>query len=100
MLGSIVRKSTQKAADMPIQQTKKQDDLERRLKLLRSQVYGKGFAVSENKTAQSPVAFVQDTSYLYKDLLKILILASFAIGSQIILFVLVKANLISLSFNF
>lgn len=85
---------------MPIQQSKKQDDLEKRLKLLRLQTYGKSFSVSGNQTTKSPVTAAEDTSYLYKDLFKILILASFAIGSQVILFALVNAHLISLSFRF
>ena len=85
---------------MPIQQSKKQDDLEKRLKLLRSQVYGKNFSVSENYSPKSPATISQDTSYLYRDLLKILVLASFAIGFQIILFILVKIHLVSLSFKF
>ena len=96
---------------MAIQQTKKQSDLEKRLKLLRRQIYGKSSEHSENSVNQknqsiresdnlthlyvSPIlsdspshseSFRTDITYLHQDLLKILLLAGSAIGLQIILF--------------
>ena len=92
---------------MAIQQTKKQSDLEKRLKLLRTQVYGKekldvrsekldietrGLKLDQtsNFQPQSLTSNIQhpisDISYLYQDLLKIGIFSSLALGIQIILF--------------
>ena len=82
---------------MAILQTKKQSDIERRLKVLRQQVYGKEsvssikYQVSGDNigtvNSHNTKYIIQNTdlSYLYKDLAKIGILASLAIGLQIIL---------------
>ncbi len=104
---------------MPILQSKKQSDLEKRLRLLRQQVYGKidkkkvemrnenqdnqtispqyptshfSHLISNSKTLQS------DITYLRQDLLKILILSSSALGIQIILFILSKNHILNLKF--
>lgn len=104
VLGSIVR--------MAIQQTKKQSDLEKRLRLLRQQVYGKdqsstiSYQSSDKKqersddrrlTTESYFA-TSDVSYLYQDLLKILILSSLAIGAQVIIFILSKNHILNINF--
>lgn len=105
---------------MAIQQMKQQSDLEKRLQLLRRQVYGKGpenryiskpvnQRVNESttpthqyteplihRTTDTPVS--SDLTYLHQDLLKILILASLAIGSQIILYILSKNHILNLNF--
>ncbi|MDP3948271.1 MAG: hypothetical protein Q8P87_01005 [bacterium] len=93
---------------MAIIQTKKQSDLEKRLLLLRKQVYGKEFKVqSENTTNyQSASKQVQlpttnsstDLTYFHQDLLKILLLSSFAIGTQVILFFLLKNHILKINF--
>lgn len=86
-------------------QTKKQSDLEKRLKLLRTQLSGKYtpdksiYKVSDIKTGVVTSQTSQsDISYLYQDLRKIGILASLALGTQIILLILSKNNLIKLNF--
>lgn len=102
---------------MAIQQTKKQSDLEKRLKLLRQQVYGKETVSSiqypvsretENSskdthntkyilpTAEGEAGYT-DLTYLYQDLFKILALSSIAIGVQTILFFLLKNHILSLN---
>lgn len=92
---------------MSIHQSKKQSDLEKRLQLLRRQVYGKN---SESRyttksagqpiipTAHQPTTISSDLNFLHQDLLKILVLSSLAIGSQIILFFLLKNNVLNLKF--
>lgn len=93
---------------MAIQQTKRQSDLEKRLKLLRHQVYGK----EENKQSSAyslpstkiEVAGSQkeismsDIAYLNQDLFKILILSSLAIGTQIVLFFLMQNHILNFKF--
>lgn len=103
---------------MAIHQTKKQSDLEKRLKLLRQQVYGKAqdnrsvvrgekshisalsaLVVSAVEPVEGPHPTSHtDVSYLYQDLLKIGIFASVAIGVQIILFILSKNHILNLNF--
>lgn len=97
---------------MAIQQSKKQSDLEKRLQLLRKQVYGKSnqsSAISyqlsnreqknsDNKLIATERYSISDLKFLHQDLLKILIFASFAIGGQVILFLLVKNNVLTLKF--
>lgn len=71
---------------MPIHQTKKQDDLEKRLRILRSQVYGKPnlvFKTPSENILQSSQHSTGDLSYLHQDLIKILALASIALGIMI-----------------
>ena len=87
---------------MSIQQTKKQSDLEKRLQLLRLQVHGKQDFKVQRKPSEIGSAkitnTISDVSYLYQDLSKIGILASMAIGFQIILFFLIKNHLLNLKF--
>ena len=94
---------------MSIQQTthrdKKQSDLEKRLKLLRTQVYGKEFRVNSSelvvKNAGSTNSELRtnnsDLSYLYQDLLKIGIFSTLALGLQIILFMLTKNHILNIN---
>ncbi|TSC86327.1 MAG: hypothetical protein G01um10147_939 [Microgenomates group bacterium Gr01-1014_7] len=94
---------------MAIQQTKKQSDLEKRLRLLRQQVYGKDKfrvqssefrikdEISTNYKLQT-TNFSSDISYLHQDLLKISLLAGSALGLQIILFILSKNHILNLNF--
>ncbi len=83
---------------MSIQQSKKQSDLEKRLKILRQQVYGKEqvsgirYPVSSEKDSTT-----SDITYLNQDLLKILAFSSVAIGAQIILFFLTRNHVINLN---
>lgn len=97
---------------MAIQQTKKQSDLEKRLQLLRRQVYGKGsesqyISKSVNQRVKesdvlthrpTDTLILSDLTYLRHDLLKILIFSSFAIGAQVILFFLLKNNILKINF--
>jgi len=89
---------------MSIQESRKQSDLEKRLKLIRQQVYGK-----ENKqflafNYQSPDkpnhsdSFRTDITYLNQDLLKIFIFSALALGIQITLFILSKNYILNLNF--
>ena len=98
---------------MTIQQSKKQSDLEKRLQLLRKQVYGKSnrpsaisYQLSDNTQNKSDDRrlttdsySVSDITYLHQDLLKILIFASCAIGVEIILSLLAKNNVFGLVFR-
>lgn len=102
---------------MAIQQTKKQSDLEKRLKLLHRQIYGKNSENSDNQTLRytdTPISsdtpshsdptesgsksMQVDIAYLHQDLLKILLLAGSAIGLQIILFALLQNHVLNLNF--
>lgn len=108
-------------ASMTIQQTKKQSDLEKRLKILRRQFYGKSpeksdkselrnISESENlKHRYSDILISSgtpshseisrsDVSYLHQDLLKILAFSSVAIGAQIILYFLINNHILNLNF--
>ena len=97
-------------ATMAIHQTKKQSDLEKKLRLLRQQVYGKERvsnikyqALREDKTAMithntNYIIPNTDTTYLRQDLLKIFILAGSALGLQIILYILSKNHILNLNF--
>lgn len=86
---------------MAIIQTKKQTDLEKRLKILRQQVYGKNTSTSVNQytcgldKTNTPSS---DISYLYKDLTKILVMATSAIAFQVTLFIFMQRHLITLGF--
>ncbi|OGE72642.1 hypothetical protein A3H40_01140 [Candidatus Daviesbacteria bacterium RIFCSPLOWO2_02_FULL_38_15] len=88
---------------MPIQINSKQSDLEKRLKILRQQVYGKNSENSEKlrqpDNSESPILrysdtpsssgkVQSDTAFLYHDLRKIFALSVLAIGTQIILFII------------
>jgi hypothetical protein len=92
---------------MAIQLSKKQSDLEKRLKILHNQVYGKSqsSAISyqlsdKNKSGDRRLTTesYSDVVFLQKDLLKILILSSLAIGSQIILYFLLQKHIVNLNF--
>ncbi|MBI2019169.1 hypothetical protein HYS95_00685 [Candidatus Daviesbacteria bacterium] len=107
---------------MAIQRTKKQSDLEKRLKLLHHQVYGRPSEKlvhqsaekltyrntdssttltinpeqsrrTETPTTKSSVLTTSDTAFLRQDLLKILLFSSLAIGIQTVLFFLMKNGL-------
>lgn len=81
---------------MPVQRTHKQSDLEKRLKLLESQLYGKKLDVRsdklENEVKSSLSSEIQhptytsDITYLKNDLTKILILGGLAVGIQLVLY--------------
>ena len=102
VIGSIER--------MAIHRTLRQTDLEKRLKILRQQFYGKS---SDQKPARSEhlahytatpassttsTALRNDISYLNSDLLKILTFSSIAIGVQIILYFLLKNQVLNINF--
>ena len=85
---------------MAIQESKKQSDLEKRLKLLRRQVYGKEFRVQNEVTTNNESQTINsssDLTYLNQDLLKILIFASIAIVAQIILLFFSKNHIVNLN---
>lgn len=83
---------------MAIHESKKQSDLEKRLQLLRHQVYGNSreYSLSEPKANQS-TTINSDITYLHKDLLKIVLLSSLAIGAQIILYFLLQNHILKLN---
>ena len=87
---------------MAITESRRQSDLEKRLKLLRQQVYGRESAASSKYYVPSEKTEENihntDTIYLYKDLFKILALSSVVIGVQLILFILTKKNILNLNF--
>ena len=72
---------------MPVQRTHNASDIEKRLKILKSQLYGQS-----RFTPQVPASSIQhpssssDLTFLKKDLLKIAILGTLAIGIQLILY--------------
>lgn len=88
---------------MAINQTHKQSELEKRLKLLRTQMYGKteSYSVkSDNQLTNHPASTQSlrgsDMLYLRADLTKISILALLAFGIQFMLFFLIKNNFLSI----
>ncbi|MDD5147006.1 MAG: hypothetical protein PHV63_00445 [Candidatus Daviesbacteria bacterium] len=105
---------------MAIQLSKKQSDLEKRLQLLRRQVYGgnnqssspsathsyqlsqldrtDGSASRGEQLRVNNYSTATDITYLHQDLLKILLFASCTIGAEVILFLLVKNNVLTLNF--
>lgn len=111
---------------MAIQQSKKQSDLEKRLQLLRKQVYGgesvasskyhvaRGERTLENTHSTNPSTSLaqkdsagyqlpttnssSDLTYLHQDLLKIMTFSSLAIGVQLLLFFLLKNHILNLNF--
>ena len=82
---------------MAIHRTYTQSDLEKRLQVIRKQVYGKTPLVSSSSLKTSPQSN-SDITYLRHDLIKISILTSLALGSQIVLFYLVQNNILKLNF--
>lgn len=107
MLGSIERK----LLSMSIQRTVKQSDLEKRLKLLHRQVYGRPssdtpahrptttltYRNADIPTQHSTIFTASDVAFLRQDLLKILLFSSLAIGIQIVLFFLMKNNILTIN---
>jgi len=87
---------------MAIHESKKQSDLEKRLKLLRQQVYGKteshSFQTSDIKKSDN-YSITADITYLYQDLFKILILSSAAIAVQLLLFILTKNHILNINIS-
>ena len=71
---------------MPIQTTHQLSDMEKRLKLLHMQLYGKSKEQKlkvESSLSQPPPT---DLAFLKQDLLKILLLALLTMGAQLILY--------------
>lgn len=95
---------------MAITESGKKSDLEKRLRILRQQIYGKNSEYiipkrSEKMTSiqissNLPVsnALQLDIPYLYKDLFKILTFSSIALGAQLILFLLTKNQILNINF--
>jgi len=94
---------------MSIQQTKRQSELEKRLQILRRQVYGKPASQNTNKSTGSantlihrytdtPIHQPDDLAYLRQDLWKIAIFSSIAIGGQFLLFFLLNNHILKLNF--
>ena len=100
---------------MPKVQTHRQADLEKRFKILRSQLYGRPeqpkpqvksetsehtYSVPTSSNTAKPSNLQSDIVYLRQDLVKILLLSSLAIGVQIILFFLLKNDVLKLNILF
>ena len=87
---------------MAITESRKQSDLEKRLKILRQQVNGrKEFRVESKIIANHKLQtanFSSDLTYLGYDLGKILILSTIAIGVQLMLFIFLKNHMLNLKF--
>ncbi len=85
---------------MAIQLSKKQSDLEKRLKLLHQQIDGKSeyrqAVVSNIQNHRQNETVTSDIVYLHKDLLKIFTLSSLAIASQIALYYLLQRHILNL----
>lgn len=99
---------------MAVYTLKTTSDIEKRLKILRQQLYGKedikssAIKYSAKRDDRRPTRladgsmsddyFVSDTAYLYKDLAKIGLFSSLAIGSQLVLFFLIQNHVLNLNF--
>ncbi|MBI2600730.1 hypothetical protein HYW42_02145 [Candidatus Daviesbacteria bacterium] len=89
---------------MAIQQTYKQSEIEKRLKILRRQVYGKSklsgikYQTSGKTSTYRSNLSSADLSYIQKDLAKVGLLTFLAIGVQIALYMALKNNLVKLPF--
>ncbi|MBI2018400.1 hypothetical protein HYS96_01710 [Candidatus Daviesbacteria bacterium] len=102
--------------NMALHQSKHQSDLEKRLKILRQQFYGRNDQSNIYSLPASPVfdevrqgrqrgepsttkveVTIDDTTYLRQDLLKISIFAGTALGLQIILYFLMKNNVLNIN---
>lgn len=85
---------------MAIHEQKKQSDIEKRLQLLRRQVYGKQeFRVQKSEIRDKITTnSSDDLTYLNQDLLKILLFSSLAIGIQLILFFLMRNHIVNINF--
>lgn len=80
---------------MSYAQSNKTTDLERKLQLIKTQLYGKGdFDKKYPPKEQVTTISGADTSYLRSDLYKTMFLASCILFVQILLFLLVNKNLI------
>lgn len=109
---------------MPIQQIKKQSDIEKRLKLLRQQVYGRSsenpvkvrekvddvgkemihpphqYSISQvSSTPSNPQLLKSDVAFLRQDLFKITSFAIVSFGVQIVLYFLLTNNIVKLPFG-
>ncbi|MDO8573218.1 MAG: hypothetical protein Q7R77_00525 [Candidatus Daviesbacteria bacterium] len=82
---------------MAIHQTKRQTDLEKRLQILRRQVYGKQEFKVQSVSQTTSIPY-DDIAFLYKDLLKTLFFSSIAIGAQILLFFLLRNHYLNINF--
>lgn len=88
---------------MVTQESKKRSDLEKRLKLLRQQVYGRqGSSDTINATTlpkgKVNTTLTTDLQSLRSDLFKILIFSAIAIATQVILLLSLKNHLLNLNF--
>lgn len=102
---------------MAIQRTRKISDLEKRLKVLNQQLYGKtdekntsstkvsitpsgshSFSLPTTSIAPTLARKVEDVTYLRGDLTKIAILATAAFTTQFVLYALIQNHLINLGF--
>ncbi|MBI2018053.1 hypothetical protein HYS92_03300 [Candidatus Daviesbacteria bacterium] len=70
---------------MPVKQTYKVSDLEKRLKLLNMQMYGNQ-PTNNNQQTTTNKQQPEDITYLKQDLIKIALTASLVIGVQFILY--------------
>lgn len=82
VLGSNELKTLSTTPDMVYSKDLKSSDIEKRLEVIKRQLYGKG---AEVKSANLKFDTKVETNYLQKDLLKIFLLASSAITVQILL---------------
>lgn len=91
---------------MAIHESRHQSDLEKRLRLLRQQMYGKGqlSAISfqpsdKNKSEDRRLTTKSslDITYLQADLFKIATFSAFMFGAQIILYYLFQQNILKIN---
>lgn len=94
---------------MAIHESRHQSDLEKRLRLLRQQMYGKSQSPaishqpSDKKQMIKPEGprlaseSYSDITYLRADLLKIAIFSAFIFGAQAALYFLLKQNLLNIN---
>lgn len=86
VLGSNELKTLSTTPDMVYSKYLKSSDIEKRLKVLKGQLYGKGAEVKSLHLAPTATQGASKrANYLQKDLLKIFLLASSAITIQILL---------------
>ena len=85
---------------MAIQTSYKQSELEKRVKILRQQTYGKRhIRYTKETNMQRPdqsITIHSENLYLRQDLLKISLLTALAFGIQITLFYLVQNNVLKI----
>ena len=91
---------------MTYSRLKKTTAIEKKMQLLRGQLYGRQDVKPQEATIQTPVpqfakyqtttsvVNIQETSFLKQDLLKILFLAATAIGIQIMLYLSLNLNIL------